>query len=862
MTLPGYPESFGSSVNGYGSERGTRRRKFVGYLKAANELRQSYQQSYISRGQVDGEADEAEANIPGAFPDATIVQSGGEEMVLFPSYAKRHVKKKHQTREHEVPGSSQDLRSSAGTQNDAEYWEKEWKKYEDDTAIVDVDVRGWIYSPHKGPMTRKNKILLALARQMTGLPGPSGSKSNSRASSPRSLRDRRYEEEVVEKEVESITKKGEGEANIAWRGGYSEAPGRDLDDRSSMFSAKSESRSPSPEKYKDSRIRQHHRPWTDGQNDAPGPGLLEKRSSWNHPTDMTPAEVSAANAHLMARLTPFLTNPLASINLSIFFYNDKSSERRSVITDEASGHFTVRAALSFLPTHIRVIANEKLSIVEEVRITEPKGVSMISDIDDTIKHSGISSGAKEIFRNTFIRDLGDLTIDGVKEWYCKLSDMGVKLHYVSNSPWQLYPVLVSFFAAAGLPSGSFHLKRYTGMLQGIFEPVAERKKGTLERILSDFPERRFILVGDSGEADLELYTDIVIANPGRILGVFIRDVTTSPYHGFFDSNGTRNGERTSRSPLRGRGRNSGSVSPKKSGIKHERKPLLPTRQPTQTGPVMGTLIEFGDDPPKLHRSITESGMTEAERKASTQSTKSLPPRPLKPMALRSTSGEEDPRISESPSSLSPIRKGPTPPPKPRVLSNSLDSTHPAEPSPLSQTQNLSMSPPDARARSFDRQAYSSSVRDTAASVYNALPSPAYYLYGAQGYQSAETPNSSPSTPHTPSTDPSKRPPPPVPPRRTLTSYPVAAARYATNRISVSWNGNLADGFTDETMGNAPASSPVNKKEELWRRRWARARDIFGEKGVLLKSWRVGGDVMDEALRLVERANREDGGGRG
>ena len=54
---------------------------------------------------------------------------------------------------------------------------------------------------------------------------------------------------------------------------------------------------------------------------------------------------------------------------------------------------------------------------------------MISDIDDII-----ASGAKEIFTNTFIRELQDLTIQGVKEWYTKLYSLGVKLHYVSNSP--------------------------------------------------------------------------------------------------------------------------------------------------------------------------------------------------------------------------------------------------------------------------------------------------------------------------------------------------------------------------------------------------------------------------------------------
>jgi phosphatidate phosphatase APP1 len=158
---------------------------------------------------------------------------------------------------------------------------------------------------------------------------------------------------------------------------------------------------------------------------------------------------------------------------------------------------------------------------------------LISDIDDIIKHSAIASGAKEVFTNTFMRELQDLTIQGVKGWYTKLHSLVVKLHYVSNSPWQLYPLLRGYFSLTGLPPGSFHLKHYSGMLQGIFEPAAERKRGSLDRIMVDFPERRFVPVGDSGEADLEVYTDVVMANPGRVLAVYIRDVTT-PDKKFFD----------------------------------------------------------------------------------------------------------------------------------------------------------------------------------------------------------------------------------------------------------------------------------------------------------------------------------------
>ena len=862
----------GHTSYGASGERGSRRRKLAGYLKAANELRQSYQQAHLAQRQTDGETDLGDAGIPGAFPDVAIARHGDEEMLLFPSYTRHHVKKGMPS-QRKYQDDSDDSQSESSTR-DAEYWKREWDNHENDNALVDVDVRGWIYSPRRGPMTRKNRLLLGLARQLSGVPASS---SNSRDSSRgASIHDERAEYriiknelELVEKEAQSIMRKGAQEASIAGRGGYSETPETDADTEI-PYTAASESRTPSPSKNRDPRPGQFPHPLTNDffQSDSAessGPGSISKRASWNQPSSMSPAELSIANANLMARLKPFLTDPLINTPVTFFFYNDQTSQSRTVSTNE-QGHFSIRAPLGFIPSHVRVLASEKLSATEEVRITEPKGVNLISDIDDTIKHSAIGSGAKEIFRNTFIRDLEDLTIEGVSEWYTKMANMGVDLHYVSNAPWQLYPVLVSFFALAGLPRGSFHLKQYTGMLQGIFEPVAERKKGTLEQILRDFPERRFVLVGDSGEADLELYTEIVLANPGRVLGIFIRDVTTSKIQGFFDSSvGPLNGERGSRSLFRSQNDNKSGTPPTKQTYP-ERKPMLPPRSVTQAatgehvqsdGPVMGTLIDFDDpDMTSITRSSTNLEDAKADRKASFASAKSLPPnRPSKPLALRSTSSEQKlSTLRDSHSSSASSRKAPPPPPKPRRYSISQDSNQPTEPSPLSQTQNISL--PGSRATSLERQSYRSTMRNKVASAYNALPSPVAYLTGStQSQQSSPTQNRSGgdaagalSTLDTPKSAP------PIPPRRNLTSYPVAAAQYASNRLGGSWGGYYTDGGSDNVNGN-PAQ-PINKKEELWKRRWARAKDVLDDKGVMLKSWKVGADVIDDVVTLVEKAKKE------
>ncbi|KAF2862540.1 hypothetical protein K470DRAFT_255824 [Piedraia hortae CBS 480.64] len=478
-------------------DSGRRRRKIANFLKAANEMRQSY-------FSVEG----GEANGFGSFGEGAVVRSGNEEMMLFPSYARTSKR---------------------------------------DSAVVKADVRGWIYTPHSGPHTRRQRLLIGIARQLTGLPAPPtppaatgkvGGEPPSRSTSPS-----RQEEDLISFEAEQLVKRGEAEARNAQRGRYTEAPKKNTED-DGVYEAKI--RDPSP-------IRSSARSVASSIHSGYSPPISPKlesfqsRSTWPLPSKLGPSELVTANEHLLNRLKPFMHTGLANASVNAMFYNDEDSQQFTAYTD-AQGHFSFHVPLEFVPTHVKVLASDKLSCSEEVRIINRRGVSLISDIDDTIKHSGINQGPREIFRNAFIRDHGEMTIDGVREWYTTLHDMGVKMHYVSNSPWQMYPALATYFQLANLPEGSFHLKLYSGALAGIFEPVAERKKTSLNKIMRDFPERKFILVGDSGEADLEVYTDVALDNPGKVLGIFIRDVTRPVKTGYFDMSASpspsRNNSRT------------------------------------------------------------------------------------------------------------------------------------------------------------------------------------------------------------------------------------------------------------------------------------------------------------------------------
>ena len=140
--------------------------------------------------------------------------------------------------------------------------------------------------------------------------------------------------------------------------------------------------------------------------------------------------------------------------------------------------------------------------------------------------------------NTFYRPF--VAAPGMAERYRGLGDE-TAFHYVSGGPWQLYRPLAQFITAAGFPQGSFHMKtvRKHLLTPGSWQDLArlaggaatmEQKLTQISDIISDFPQRRFILVGDSGERDPEVYREIRNRFPRQIEAVWIRDLVNDRKH--------------------------------------------------------------------------------------------------------------------------------------------------------------------------------------------------------------------------------------------------------------------------------------------------------------------------------------------
>ena len=178
-------------------------------------------------------------------------------------------------------------------------------------------------------------------------------------------------------------------------------------------------------------------------------------------------------------------------------------------------------------------ASSELAGSLQVPMIMPQGESVISDIDDTIKFSNVENRA-ELLANTFVREFQP--IPGMAAVYRDLKRRGCEFHYVTASPWQLFQPLEHFLRMEDYPSGSMHFRTFRisdHFLKRLGVIHRGGKAAAVRRILASFPNRKFTLIGDSGEKDLEIYSRCYRQFPDRVQRILIRLVR--PEHRYRES---------------------------------------------------------------------------------------------------------------------------------------------------------------------------------------------------------------------------------------------------------------------------------------------------------------------------------------
>lgn len=154
------------------------------------------------------------------------------------------------------------------------------------------------------------------------------------------------------------------------------------------------------------------------------------------------------------------------------------------------------------------------------------GLGVISDIDDTVLISGVTRKLEFLKRIAFSTPNDLETYPGAAELFQQFHAAAMPCFFVSGSPWNIEPRLRAFFNLRGFPSAPLQLKD-----MGIdrdaddFLAQVDYKVREIRELLAALPQRRFVLLGDSGQQDPEVYAQIQREFPDRVAATCIIRVT-------------------------------------------------------------------------------------------------------------------------------------------------------------------------------------------------------------------------------------------------------------------------------------------------------------------------------------------------
>ncbi|HSN55674.1 MAG TPA: phosphatase domain-containing protein [Candidatus Sulfomarinibacteraceae bacterium] len=208
------------------------------------------------------------------------------------------------------------------------------------------------------------------------------------------------------------------------------------------------------------------------------------------------------------------------VGCSVHGYFDAWIEPATPLEDDRPWH----------PVELRLEGDGEIRAATEILTPTPSArFAVISDIDDTVVPTGATSFLRMLTTTFFTDARARLPFPGVGAFYRALRNgtggsEANPLVYVSRGPWSLYEVLAEMLRRHAVPIGPVLFLRKWGLSEEGLDVARTRghKFGEITTVLSSFRDLPFILIGDSGQRDPEIYTEVVREHPGRVAALYLR----------------------------------------------------------------------------------------------------------------------------------------------------------------------------------------------------------------------------------------------------------------------------------------------------------------------------------------------------
>nr|WP_190973831.1 phosphatase domain-containing protein [Bifidobacterium reuteri] len=241
--------------------------------------------------------------------------------------------------------------------------------------------------------------------------------------------------------------------------------------------------------------------------------------------------VPAGRTHVQASIDD---TPLNTVQVGVSEVYDKVDRTRDMsgeyaISDSA-GYLDLVAEHRLSPGIHRVsysVPGRKPVSANLYTIPASAKVGIISDVDDTIMITQAPVLWKAAYNLLFLDPKKKASVPGMSVLFTRISDLfpDAPFFYLSTSPWNVESAIRNFIIDHGFPEGPLLLRDLDPRPKTFVPTGPQHKLEFAEQLMADFPDMKFILVGDDGQKDPTTYATIVKRYPGRVLAIAIRQLS-------------------------------------------------------------------------------------------------------------------------------------------------------------------------------------------------------------------------------------------------------------------------------------------------------------------------------------------------
>ncbi|HET9519106.1 MAG TPA: phosphatase domain-containing protein [Actinoplanes sp.] len=218
-----------------------------------------------------------------------------------------------------------------------------------------------------------------------------------------------------------------------------------------------------------------------------------------------------------------VNNALVTINVGGHLHHTRT---------DRSGYIDCRVEGELAPgwASVTLSTDGAASVEAPVRVVDPAmRFGVISDVDDTVMVTALPRPLLAAW-NTFVLDEhARAAVPGMAVLYERLvtANPGAPVFYLSTGAWNVAPALTRFLSRHLYPAGPLLLTDWGPTPDRWFRSGREHKRSTLMRLATEFPDIKWLLIGDDGQHDQEIYSEFATAHPENVAAVAIRRLSAT-----------------------------------------------------------------------------------------------------------------------------------------------------------------------------------------------------------------------------------------------------------------------------------------------------------------------------------------------